>query len=200
MNATSTEKTVTTLQAVFNKARATVVSESELFKAIKACPDDEKIVARAVYAGRMVIGLGVTQEAALLILGLKVWNKDESKNTDNHRTEKQEKAYTAARVWFTTFKARWGLSKPKASPEKDDDTSDMDVSKLKAAPKQKVSDVAQLAAYCVADASRDYDFFLLNKGHVAIASELGAELMGAYADMLNTVKEIVAKHAPKVEG
>lgn len=185
---------VSPLANVFKCARQTVVADSDLLKAIKACPEDEDTIKRAVYAGRMVISLGVTHEACLLILGLKVFNKD--KQDDNHRSEAQEKAYTAARVWFVAFKARTGLSTPKASPDKSDDNT-MDVSKLKAAPKQKVADASQLAAYCVADASRDYDFFLLNKGHVALSGPMASELMGAYADMLATVKEIVAKHSTK---
>lgn len=189
-------KVIAPLQLVFDNARKTVVAEADLAKAMRACPDDDKAISRAVYVGRMVIALGVTQEAATLILGLKVWNKDESKNTDNHRTHKQELAYTAARVWLVSFKSRWGFTAPKAKSDKED-KGEMDTSKLKSAPKQQVSDEAQLAAFCVADASRDYDFFLLNKGHVALAGEMGAELMGAYADMLATVKEITAKHYTK---
>ncbi len=189
---------VTALQAIFNASVSIVDAERALLAAIKlAKGEEEDDIKRMVYAGRISKTLNYTQEKSLLCMGKRVQKTKGHKGDNETRSWKEEQVYGAARVWFTTFKTRYGLSKGVTRGQAATPKNAMNTEKLKPAPKPVVTTSLELAAYCEALSSRGYDFFLLNKSHSAVMSTMGSELMGAFADHLAQVKEIITKHTPK---
>lgn len=191
-NRTNKEDAPVTFDVIYASALANAKSEHMLANTIKRAPSalDAEEIKRAVYAARVSLALGASKEKALLVLSLKTHKKDVSPTPDDMRTAEQEKAYGAARVWFTAFKQRHGLeTKGRRENPEGDKSKLMDTEKL-VSPKFKVSTSLELAAFCQAHAAQGYSFFLLNKAHPAVSSEVGAKLMGAYADLVATIKEI----------
>jgi hypothetical protein len=185
---------VSGIDLVYKNASSIVVAEQALAVSMRACKEDISDIKKVVYAARMAASLGYSREAAMVALGKKVFNKDESKNTDGHRTEKEEKAYTAARVWMTSFSQRHGFSAPADKSKDDASKGDMDTAKLKTPKPAKIATDIDLAAFVQAHAKSLYDLFLLNKAHKAVTTDMGAELMGLCADFDADAKAICAKY------
>ena len=190
-------KSVTPMQAVTNAAYNAAKSTMVLKTAFIHAGGNQDEPRKALIVGRIMYALNYTQEKALIALGKKGFSS-KSENGDTTRTEIEEKAYGAARVYLSARLKEWGLVTtssqggnrvPVAGAEKP-----MDTEKLKSAPKFKVNNILELAAFCEAHASQGYDFFLLNRAHEAVTDECGSELMAAFADHLDTIKEIIAKH------
>lgn len=119
---------------------------------------------------------------------------------DTRRSPAEERAYGASRVALTALMKKYGIKSPSSqggdrTGDGEDAAKRMSVDGL-VAPKFKVETSLELAAWCKAHASQGYDFFLKNKSHPAVASELGAALMGAFADHIETIKAIIGKFEP----
>ena len=180
--------------AAFNAAKSTALLKDAFVKA----GGNQDAPRQALIVGRMMFSLNYTQEKALLALGKKGRGKnpDDAKLTDDVRTASEEKAYGAARVYLSARLKEWGLATTSAQGgDRSKDSDAMDTEKLVTAGKPKVNTSPELGAYSMAYAKAGYDFFLLNKGHSAVTSEHGSELMGAFADLCAAIAEINSKYA-----
>lgn len=190
----STTEVPSPLQLVTNAAFAAAKSTHMLKSVFIAAGGNQDAPRQALIVGRLMFALSYTQEKALLVLG-----KSGAKSNvaaDDKRTEKEEKAYGAARVYLSARLKEWGLSTTSTQGgDRTKDDSKMSTEKLVMAKAPKVETVAELSAYASAYAKAGYDFFLLNKAHSAVISTHGSELMGAFADFVNSIAEINAKHA-----
>lgn len=190
------------LDVLFDASVNAAKSDDALKAAFIAAGGDQDEPKKVLMSGRISHSLKVTREEALRVMnrtgrGKKPDNKDVDAHDlgDDVRTTREEKACGAARVFLSGRLKSWGLKTSEnrgGDRTKDDDA--MSTDKLKMAPKPKVTDDIELGAYCLAFAQQGYSFFLLNKEHPAVKSDIGAELMGAFADLLDSVKETVASY------
>lgn len=193
--AAKTISAISAIDALFNAAVATAKSDDVLRKAFIAAGGNQDEPKRILLAARMSHSLKCTREVALQTLAKTGNPKHNPVHGDDVRTIEQEKAYGAARGYLTACLKRWGLQT--TATQGGDRTSNKDTlvtEKLVTPGKPKVETVAELSAYAMAYAKSGYDLFLLNKGHKAVTSNHGSELMGAFADFVATIAEINAKH------
>lgn len=193
-----TKNIVSPLQQVFNAAVNVAKSDDVLRKAVIAAGGNQEGVRNMAIAGRMSHALKVSQESALLALGKKGNPKHLSDKGDDVRTIDEEKAYGAARVWWSARLKAWGIA-TSASQGGDrtkvvGDETPMDTDKLELPKKPKVGVDIELGAYLLANAQGLYDFFKVNANHEAVTSDLGSNLMGITCDFLNAIKEEISKH------
>ena len=183
---------------VTNKTVDMGKSEEALKLAVIAAGGDKAEVQKAFYIGRYISVLDYTTEQALKALG-KTNNPDKlADKGDDYRTPNEQKAYDAMRGMWSTKLKNWGLKSDHANAgnknngKGDGDKNLMSTEKLKAPKAAKVETSIELAAYLKAEASRLYDFFLLNKEHSAVKAARGSRLMGITADYLAAIEEEVA--------
>ena len=183
------------LDVLFNASVNVSKSYDALRVAFIAAGGDQDEPKRILMAGRVSHSLKCSREVALLALSKKGNPGLKSDVKDDVRTIAEQRACGAARTFLSSCLKAWGIKTTEArgGDRKSDDTN-MDTEKLKAAPKPKVNNHVELGQYSLAYATAGYDFFLLNKGHEAVIAAHGSELMGAFADFVDTIKEINSKY------
>jgi hypothetical protein len=191
---------VSPLDTLFNASFGLAKSDDELRLAFVAAGGNQDAPRKALISGRMAYALAYTREKALLAIDKKGNPKHVPSPSDDQRTVAEEKAYGAARVFLSARLKAWGIKS--ASTQGGDRTSSgpdksMDTEKLKMPGKPKIESETDLGAYALAFAKSGYDLFLLNKEHAAVKTALGSELMGAFSDFADEIREIVKEFAPK---
>ena len=187
---------VSLVQQVFNAAVNVAKSDEALRKAVVAAGHTQEQVRNMAIAGRMSFTLKATQEKSLLAMAKKGNPKHVADKGDDVRTIAEEKAYGAARVWWSARLKAWGLATTATQGgdrTKDDNSDAMDTEKLVLPKKVKVETTVELGAFLLANAQSMYDLFLLNKAHSAVTSEIGSKLMGECADFLDAIKALQPK-------
>lgn len=183
------------LNALFDAVVSNAQSDDTMKAAFIAAGGNQDEPRKVVIVARIAHSLSATKETALLAFNKKGNPKLNTKHADDVRSPKEEKAYGAARVFLSSRLKVWGIkTASKQGGDRTGDNSRMTTEKLKPAPKPRIENSVELGAYCMAYATAGYDLFLLNKAHEAVTSPHGSELMGAFADFVNTVKDINAKH------
>jgi hypothetical protein len=184
------------IETVFTASRDIANGEQVLVKAMRAAGSEQKPVRDAAIMGRMCAMTGWTREHVIILLGRTGNPKKTPVHADDVRSPDQERAYGAARVWLVGFMKRHELvttSEQGGARDKGVDQT-MSTEKLVQPGKPKVETADDLGAYCMARAKADYDFFLLNKAHKVVMTDMGADLMGAFADHLELIRSIVKAH------
>ena len=182
----ATTKQVSVTQAVFNAVYATGAVDAKIVAAIQAAggagQDDVK---RMVYAARISVTLKVTQEAALIILGKKGEN---AKDGDNRRTPAEEKAYGAARTWFTGFLQRNGLVTKEARGGDRSSSNATNTEGIKF-PSIKVASSPELSQFMLATSTMLEALFAKNATHPAFATKQAEMFKATIVDFVAGVKE-----------
>lgn len=188
-------KALSANDALFAAAVSTAKSDDVLKDAFLKAGGNQDEPKRIVLSARISHSLKVSREQALLILAKTGNPKHNPTHADDVRSIAEEKAYGAARGYLTACLKRWGLQTTSTQGgDRTKDDKSMDTEKL-VAPKFKVTTGVELMAWAQAHASQGYDFFLLNKAHDALKGDVAAQLMGAFADHLDTIKGIIASAA-----
>jgi hypothetical protein len=182
------------VQQVFNAAYQVGEIDSVLRAAVIAAGFNQENVRNMAIAGRVAQSLKINQDKALIVLGKTGNPKHKIDVADDVRTIAEEKAYGAARVWWSARLKAWDLKTTATTggdrTKGDEDADAMDTEKLVLPKKVKVETAVELGAFLLANAQSLYDFFLLNRTHPAVTSDQGSELMGACADFLDAIKTI----------
>jgi len=181
---------------LYNAVLSGAKADDKIRDAFIAAGGNQDKPKQIVLVARMVHGLKCTREVALITLGKKGNPGKKPDVGDGVRTVKEEQAYGAARGYLTACLKRWGLQSTEGrGGDRTKESDAMNTEKLSLPGKPKVETIVELAAYAMAYAKGGYDLFLLNKAHSAVTNAQGSELMGAFADFVNTITEINAKHA-----
>jgi hypothetical protein len=190
---------ISLVQQVFNAAYQVGEIDSVLKMAVIAAGFNQENVRNMAIAGRIAQSLKINQEGALLVLGKKGNPKHKIDIADDVRTIAEDKAYGAARVWWSARLKAWDLKTTATTggdrTKGDEDADAMDTEKLVLPKKVKVETTIELGAFLLATAQSLYDFFLLNATHDAVTSDQGSEFMGACADFYDAIKTIQKSNA-----
>ena len=196
MTKASTAKTVAAnkFDVLFNASVNVGKSFDVLRAAFVAAGGDQDEPKRILMAGRVSHALKCTREVALLALSKKGNPGLKTDVPDDVRNIKEQRACGAARTFLSSCLKAWGIKSAEArGGDRSASKGAMDTEKLKPAGKPKVSNHVELGTYALAYATAGYDLFLINKNHDAVKSAHGSELMGAFADFVDSIKEINAK-------
>jgi hypothetical protein len=185
---------ISLVQQVFNAAYQVGEIDSVLKMAVIAAGFNQEDVRNMAIAGRIAQSLKINQDKALIVLGKTGNPKHKTYAGDDVRTIAEEKAYGAARVWWSARLKAWDLKTTATTggdrTKGDEDADAMNTEKLVLPKKVKVETTIELGAFLLANAQSLYDFFLLNATHPAVTSDQGSEFMGACADFLDAVRTI----------
>ncbi len=191
---------VNLMDALYEASYGAAKSDETLRLAFVAAGGNHDDPKRVLMSARVAFSLNISREAALVVLGKKGNPKLKADAGDDVRTISEEKACGAARAFLSARLKAWGIKTTEArggDRSKDSTSAAMNTEKLVTPGKPKIETPVDLGAYALAFAKSGYDLFLLNKEHSAVKSDMGAELMGAFADFAEEIREIVKQFAPK---